>query len=385
MRKLLAGRKRKTARKSTGAVLLIGTAENSPDLVYASGFRAPDPVVFLRAGRKRMMVVPELELGRAARSSPGTSVRSPAELGLAVSRRRSLAAWAVALAREAGVRAVLVPPTFPHGVARDLERAGIRVRPAQGAIFPGRAVKSAHECDCIGEAQRAAVAAMAAARRLLSVSQPDRAGVLRHGGSVVTSQCVSREIGRVLLAHDCFCADTIVAGGVQGADPHERGHGPLRAGEPIVIDIFPRHLRHGYWGDLTRTLARGAVPPRVRRMYSAVRAARAAALAQVRAGVKCATVHAAAATELARRGFCTGRVNGHPAGFIHSTGHGVGLAVHEAPSVGPIDTRLRRGNVITIEPGLYYPDVGGVRIEDTVLVTPTGYSRFARCSDRMAV
>jgi Xaa-Pro aminopeptidase len=196
---------------------------------------------------------------------------------------------------------------------------------------------------------------------------------------------VKRLIERVLLDHGCSGKNTIVAGGEQGADPHEQGHGPLLARRPIVIDIFPQHTRSGYWGDLTRTVVRGAAGHELRRMYAAVRAAQAAALAKIRAGARCSAVHKAAAEELAGRGFETGARNGRPAGFIHSTGHGVGLAIHEAPSVSRFGGRLEAGNVITVEPGLYYPGLGGIRIEDTVEVTKTGWRYVVPCEKRFEI
>jgi Xaa-Pro aminopeptidase len=275
-----------------------------------------------------------------------------------------------------------VAADFPVGVARRLERAGVAVTVARDALFPERAVKSAAELRRLRESQQAAVLAMRAAQALIQSADAGRDGRLESRRTVLTAEAVRETIARTLLAHDCFCRDTIVAGGDDGADPHEQGSGPLREGEPIVIDIFPQHNRHGYWGDLTRTVLRGKASPALRKLYQAVRAAQNAALSHVKPGVKCATVHNAAVEEFARRGYTTRIVDGRPEGFIHSTGHGVGLSVHEAPSVGPTDTRLRSGHVVTIEPGLYYPGLGGVRIEDTVAVTPTGWRYLVPCEKR---
>jgi Xaa-Pro aminopeptidase len=152
------------------------------------------------------------------------------------------------------------------------------------------------------------------------------------------------------------------------------------------MDIFPQHLEHGYWGDLTRTVVRGKAPARLRRMYQAVRAAQAAALAAIRPGVKCATVHERAAAEMKRRGFATVMEGAEASGFIHGTGHGVGLSIHEEPALADgVDGRLRAGHVVTVEPGLYYPGFGGVRIEDTVVVTPGGWRYLAPCEKRLEV
>ena len=233
----------------------------------------------------------------------------------------------------------------------------------------------------MAEVQRAAVRGLRAAIAMIGRSRIAGNGALRLDGRPLTSERVRARIQEELFALDCLGRDTIVAGGAQAADPHERGRGPLYAHELIVIDIFPQHMGNGYWGDLTRTVIKGRPRPDQRRMYQAVKAAQRRALTLVRPGVALARVHREVQRELDRRGFQTGETDGVPSGFIHGTGHGVGLEVHEAPTLGTAPGRLRRGNVVTIEPGLYYPGVGGVRIEDTIVVTPGGCRPLARCGN----
>jgi Xaa-Pro aminopeptidase len=176
-----------------------------------------------------------------------------------------------------------------------------------------------------------------------------------------------------LLEHRCRGEETIVACGRDAADPHERGSGPLSAREAIVIDIFPQHMEHGYWGDLTRTVVKGQPGPKLVALYRAVKEAQRAALKAIKPRVQVCTVHKAAQQVFEKAGFATGITDGFPQGFIHSTGHGVGLDIHEPPSLGDSTARLREGQVITVEPGLYYRTLGGVRIEDTVVVTKEGW------------
>jgi Xaa-Pro aminopeptidase len=268
---------------------------------------------------------------------------------------------------------------FPLAAARELEAAGVKLDVEDGGLFPGRAIKSADERRALAQSQRAEVAGMRAAFALIASSRIGRGGWLMEGGRRLTSERVRAEIRRVLCAHACGTRDIIVAGGRQAVDPHEAGQGALRAHESIVIDIFPRHLEHGYWGDITRTVVRGTPSPELAAMEAAVRAAHAAALRLVRAGAEAGAVHEAAASEIARRGFRNATVDGRPEGFVHGTGHGVGLDIHEPPWVTPRGGRLRAGHVITIEPGLYYAAVGGVRIEDTVCVEKGGYRLLASC------
>jgi Xaa-Pro aminopeptidase len=354
--------------------------------------------VFLQSDGKQYLVVPELELGRARRETESSAFRdhypnadwdvevfSPKTLGIEKQRQARLSAWAQKVIQKANVNSVIVLPQFPYGIARKLEKMHIKLTAAKEELFPERAVKTADELRKIRQAQQAAVIAMRTAIAAIADSEIDRDGFLRAEGKAQTSERIRRVIEKALIEHDCFCRDIIVAGGVQGADPHEMGEGPLRAHEAIVIDIFPQHLKHGYWGDLTRTVVRGRANARLKRMYSAVRAAQSAALSAIRPGVKSATVHGCAVAEFKRRKFATGAENGRPFGFIHSTGHGVGLAIHEAPSVGRAEGRLKSGNVITVEPGLYYPDIGGIRIEDTVVVTSQGWRYLVPCEKRLEV
>jgi Xaa-Pro aminopeptidase len=370
------------ARKLTAPILLVDTPEKNADLRYASGFWAPDPVVFLHTPRGAFLVVSMLEQGRAmalAKQRGRLQVVTPEALGLQGRRRRSLGEWAAALLQREGIRRVVVPPSFPLGTTRRLESRGVRVVVAKAPLYPERARKRPEELEKIVESQRAAVAGMRAAIRMLRAATIGPNGTLRQGRQPLTSEQVKLCIQETLLAQGTFCRDVIVACGPQGADPHERGHGPLRAGQPIVIDIFPQHLEHGYWGDLTRTLVKGKPSPALRKLYRTVRQAQQAALDTVKAGVPVARVHAAVVEAIARAGYETRVVDGRPEGFIHSTGHGVGLDIHEAPSVAPVDGTLKAGEVITIEPGLYYPELGGIRIEDTVCVTREGHRLLAAC------
>ncbi len=261
-------------KQSALPVLMLGSSADCPDIEYATGFRAQDPVVALAHGPARVLVVPDLEYGRAREQGhAGLEVLTPRMLGLGRMAARRQTSWVTRLLRNRGLRTVQVAGTFPIAAARAVERAGARLRLAAGPLFPARACKHACEIGHIAESQQAAVVAMRAAIRLIAESTPRADGWLTWKGRALTAEDVRRRIAEVLLRRDCFCRDTIVAGGTQSAEPHASGHGPLPAGQPIVIDIFPQHLIHGYWGDLTRTVVRGACCARLRGMHRAVHAA----------------------------------------------------------------------------------------------------------------
>jgi Xaa-Pro aminopeptidase len=366
-------------KKLTTPVLLVEGGGHDANLRYASHFSATDPVVLLVNGRRKTLVVSLLEFGRAMTTAQVDEVLTPQLMRLKGPARQQVAHWALGLLEHKRIDAVQVSGDFPVRVADYLRANGISVQVANAPLFPGRRRKSAAEIEAIRRSQRAAVRAMKVAMRMISRASADNRGILMHEGKRLRSETVRHRIEEVLLEHDCVSEGTIVAGGEQGAEPHERGSGALRTGQPVVVDIFPRHKGTGYWGDITRTVFHGRPHPYVLQMYRAVAAAQQAARAKVKAGVTVKRIHETAQATLLAHGFATTVKNGWGQGFIHSTGHGIGLDVHEAPSLSLQKNRLLTGDVITIEPGLYYRQWGGVRIEDTFVVTRTGTELLVPC------
>ena len=372
-------------RKLRTPILAIATAGESSDVLYATGYAVVDPVVFLQASGKRFLVVPRLEIGRARKEAKKAVVYSAYDLGLPAAERKRLSGWAMGLLKKSGIRKVLVSSSFPLGVAERLRRFGIRIQVSKSPLFPSRQVKSREEIRKIANVQKASASAMKAAIKIIAASKIQRGGFLAHEGRRLTSERIRQSIDHVLLMHDCYARETIVACGRAGANPHERGDGPLKAGCPIVIDIFPKHRSHGYWGDITRTVVKGRASADLRRMYKAVLAAQEAALEILKPGITAARVHDAVEKKISERGYHTTRSGVSAEGFTHSTGHGVGLDIHELPSISQNDAVLRIGNVVTIEPGLYYHRVGGIRIEDTVAITSKGWKYLGPCPKKFEV
>jgi Xaa-Pro aminopeptidase len=352
-----------------------------PDQYYVSGFEAPDGYTSLYdADGGVHLLVSELEAGRARSSADADTVAVGSdygsrdiaeEHGRAEASYRTLARWL----DDRGVDAVSVPANFPLFDADGLRELGVTVDPAPatatgaGPVGEARATKSGTELEHLRAVQSANETAMAAAADLLAAAETD-GDVLRYDGETLTSERVKEEIEVALLREGCALDETIVAGGADGAEPHNRGSGPLRPDEPVVVDIFPRDKATRYHGDMTRTFVVGEADERAREFYETTERAFEAALAALEPGVTGEAVHAAACEVYEDAGYPTLRSDpGTDTGFIHSTGHGVGLAVHEAPRLGDgADGELRDGHVVTVEPGLYDPAVGGVRIEDLVVV-----------------
>ncbi len=361
---------------------LIDDDSADPDQRYVSGFDAPDPFQTLVADGTVHLLVSGLEYGRAKTEADAETVSRRVEYGY----REYVAEYGP---REAGIRtiaaflddhgaeSVSVPHGFPTGTADGLREQGVSVTvESEGIVEESRARKGAEEIEYIRETQRANEAAMAVAEGLIAGATIED-GTLYHDDEPLTSEVVKREIEIELLRHGCGLDDTIVACGADGADPHDRGSGPLEAGELIVVDIFPQDTESKYFADMTRTFCRGAPTDEMRRRYEVTRNAYEAALEAVEAGVTGADVHDAACDVIEAAGYDTLRNNPNAeTGFIHSTGHGVGLAIHESPSVSPAGGQLEDGHVISIEPGLYDPAIGGVRIEDLVVVREGGYENL---------
>ena len=361
---------------------LIEADSEEADQYYLSGFDAPDPFVTLYDGDVRLLFSRGLEYGRAVREARARSVdRGSAydyeshveEYGRHEGWSRTLASFLA----DHGVESVATPPSFPLRTGDGLREQGVAVQPDEdGIVTEIRARKTDEEIEHIHTAQRANEAAMERAETMLRETTVED-GRLYHEGAVLTSERVKEAIEIELLRHGCALDDTIVACGSDAADPHDRGSGPLEADESIVIDIFPRHKTNRYHGDLTRTFCRGEPDETVREWYDLTEEAKEAALDALEPGATGAEVHAAACDVYEAAGLSTLREDPTAeTGFIHSTGHGIGLDVHEQPSVSERGGELQPGHVVTIEPGLYDPEVGGVRIEDLVVVTEDGYENL---------
>jgi len=362
---------------------LIDADSTDSDQFYLSGFDAPDPFVTLYDGDVHLLFARSLEYGRATKEARADTVERYVDFGHGAKvdeHGPQEAVWRV-LAEfldAYDVDSVAVPPRFPLSTADGLRDQGVTVEPDDdGAVTEVRATKTDEEVEHIRTAQRANEAAMAAAEELLDDARVAAKGQLVYDGDRLTSERIKEEIEVTLLRHGCALDDTIVACGADAADPHDRGSGPLAAGEPIIVDIFPQDKASKYHADMTRTFVVGEPSETVQRWYDLTAEAHAAALDAVEPGVTGAAVHDAVCDVYEDAGMATLRSDGSTeTGFIHSTGHGVGLDVHELPRVAPNGGELEPGHVITIEPGLYDPEVGGVRIEDFVVVTEDGYENL---------
>jgi len=364
-------------------LLMVADSERDANMLYATGLFVPDPFIYLKTRGRPLIVMSDLEIDRARAQAPHCRVAALSacqqklrDQGI---KRPSLAHVVRQILRDKGVRRATVPDNFPLGLATDLESLGVKVRARPGTFFPEREIKSAAEVRKISAALMMAEVGMAEAMQVLRTAKIGRDRKLIYHNLTLTSEKLRSVIDCAILQASGLAANTIVAGGRQACDPHERGYGPLRAHELIVIDIFPRAQKTGYFGDITRTVVRGHASEAARKLYHTVFQGQKIAFKKIRAGTPTTGVHKAVQQFFEQQGYRTGRRHGRMEGFFHGTGHGLGLEIHEAPRVGATSTgRLQPGHVVTVEPGLYYPEIGGVRLEDVALVTTNDARNLTR-------
>ena len=375
-------------RTSTGQ-LIYASSERCADLLYLTGFLAEDPFFWYRAGDTECIIVSELELGRAqkqAKKHLRILSYNQALQQLRLTRKQFLPENVIAaISRHHGIYSWTVPQDFPYSLVCGAQSSRLRIQDKVGSVgerlsfncsngpfCPGRAVKSPEEIELIRQAEQIAEKGLAKGIAMLAEASIGKNGVLQLNGKTLTSEILHSEVNAELVRNGGFSSSTIIAPGKQAADPHQAGHGPIHANQPIVFDIFPRALS-GYFGDLSRTVIKGKAPDIVKKAFDAVYAAQRTVIENLKPGMTGQEAHFMAANLMEERGFKTDLTAPLPCGFFHGLGHSLGLEIHESPSLNTRNSKpLAAGNVVTVEPGLYYPEWGGIRIEDVVAITENG-------------
>ncbi|MFO0706639.1 MAG: Xaa-Pro peptidase family protein [Nitrospira sp.] len=366
---------KRTAAQPEVATLFIAASELDSNLYYATRFVAPDPFIYLEVKGERLLVMSDLEMDRAKTQATVDRVLSYSELEKKAKTQGVKEPTTIdvvhTVLREAKVRQLLVPANFPFIHATRLQELGYSMKPKRDPFYEQRVVKTAEEVKHIEAAQRATEDAVAAAHAALKRAEI-RSAELWLDGDVLTSERIKKLINVKLMERDCVAQHTIVAGGEQACDPHHEGTGPLPAHRSIIFDVFPRSATNRYFADMSRTVIRGSASPELKRLYQTVKDAQEEAITKVKDGADGMKIHQGICARFEKAGYKTGLVDGRMQGYFHGTGHGVGLDIHEAPRISRTGSLLQEGHVVTVEPGLYYPGLGAVRIEDMVLVTRDG-------------
>ena len=363
--------------------LRAGIPATNNHLYHRIRFLVGDPVAIIDFPDSSTLIIRDIEMERARKSVRTDRIACPADFAphgdpkaLSGDREIATARATAECIKRAGIDAVTTDRALPMLFAHELQAVGIRVTcdPEMGILE--RRAKDATEIVHLTDAQRMAERAVELACTTIARATPDADGVLQHEGAPLTAERIRALVDVFLLQHEFANAQMIVASGAQGGDCHDRGTGPIRTAQPVIIDCFPRSNRSLYFGDCTRCVVHGDIPDEIAKMHAAVCDAKAAAIGATRAGVTGEQVNSAAADIILSHGYHMGMPpHDAPASHTsmpHGTGHGVGLDVHEPPLLDRGGPELIAGDCITIEPGLYRRDLGGIRIEDMVIVTDTG-------------
>ncbi len=367
------------------AVIMAGIPSINAGIYHRLRFSVVDPVVYLQlpaanGPSRRLLILRDIELDRARRLARVDQVACPADFapqgGLSGDRETATAQAAAECLRRAGVRRAIGDRSLPLIYAEFLHREGISLQCDPDLGLLDRRRKDPQEIAWLGQSQGVTEEVIDRACRLIARAPARADGVLLDEGQPLTSQRVRAMVDHWLLDRGYANPPSIIAGGPIGADCHDLGHGELRTGQPVIVDIFPRNRETLYYGDCTRTVVHGDPPDDLRRMHAAVCKAKRAGIEAVRAGVTGEAVHRATIEVVQREGYATGlpAADAPPSycAMVHGTGHGVGLDCHEPPLLDFQGPPLVAGDAVTIEPGLYRRDLGGVRVEDLVIVTADG-------------
>lgn len=356
------------------ARLLYGDSDRNADIRYFAKAFVPDAFVSIDFGGKKIGVFNALEYGRMVKESAFDEVLPLNEY---LKEGDGPAAVICSLAQKYKIDAFEVPENFPAGLAFKLMQLGLKIEVVNGPFFPEREIKDDAAVSELKKGNAASAAGIRAAEEALkrSVIKEKK---LYLDGQLLTSERLRVIVDTACLEQGATGHNTIVAGGEQACDPHCIGSGPLRPNELIIVDVFPRLTATGYHGDMTRTFLKGQASDAQKRLVQAVLEAQKKALEVIKAGVSGADVHQVVLDYFDEKGFKTTYEHGVHKGFFHGTGHGLGLEVHEPPRLNLHNKEgLKLGTVVTVEPGLYYPGLGGCRIEDVVWVQADGYEKLS--------
>lgn len=351
-------------------------------MLYAAGFFVPDPFIFFQHKSTSYVVMSDLEIDRAKRQARADRVLSLSQYQRKLRKLGKVPTFIEILDllfRERGIRSLIVPANFSALLADQLRAKGFGVQIKRDPFFAEREVKNNEEVRQIAESLRVAVLGLEAGIRALKRTKVGHDGYLYLNGAKLTSETLKTAVNTTIMAQGWLPSHTIISSGNQCVDPHHEGTGPIKANTSIIFDIFPRSQKNGYFGDLSRTVVRGRASERLKKIYATVQEGQQIGFDLIRDGINGKEIHEKILELFAARGFRTGKINGRMQGFFHGTGHGLGLDIHEAPRIAPVDATLKSGHVVTVEPGLYYLGVGGVRLEDVVLVQPNGNRNLTDC------
>jgi len=367
--------------------LIYDCPDRNADLYYASHFLAPDDVLYVEHNSKKYLLLSDLEYERGKKEANVDRVLSLSAIREKAAKKGTANTVGLidTFLKELKAKTIFTPRSTSFTLVDALRKLGYKIFPGEHPFYPERTIKTLKEKKWMKDAQRVVFRAIGLAEKILRESQIKK-GQLYWKGKILSSERLRFELDRFLLELGFRTTDIIVAGGLQATDPHCVGSGPLRPNQAIIVDIFPRSDKTRFYGDATRTFCKGRATPQLKKQYAAVKFAQEMAISKIKAGINGKTIHQAIQKYFQAQGYPTKEINGVKQGFIHGTGHGIGLEIHEEPvRMTARDFYLEEGQIVTVEPGLYYRKTGGVRIEDIVTVTKKGCELFPTYPKRLEI
>jgi Xaa-Pro aminopeptidase len=358
----------------------FGCPFEHPNLLWLTGFRSVDSICYLQnKGEPGVIGASFNALDRVKKESFVKRTYDFSELNIQLLKANkaiaeNLDALIGPMLRDEFSGGVLgVPDEIPASVLVILQQLGYDVKVVEDLIPDARATKTSDEIKQIRKAGDATVGSISKVVEMIKDSEVAANKKLMHDGSPLTVGKVKLALEHFLLDKNAECSeDTILAVGKKAFDWHYLGktEDVLKAETPIILDVFPRLKLERYIADVTRTIVKGTPPKRVKEMFEAVQASADAAVDVLTHGAKIDDVNLACFNTLREHGFDSRRLNPEAKdGMTHGLGHGIGLEVHEKPSMYKHEDHFSAGHVMAIEPGVYLENAGGVRIENDYVVT----------------
>lgn len=371
------------------AKVLIDSPQKDSSILYITGYECLDPVVVIDYCGFVTGFFPATEVGRARKESRCKEVVDLSEALERIHKEHKYcpikAAVVLEWLRKNNLHSIQVPERFPLFEADYLRESGVEVFPVPEPFYPERVKKTEEEIARIRETSLKNVAAMREIKELLASASVDSDYDLHLRGEKLTSEFLQSFLLKSFLEKGLTADSVIVAVGDQGCDPHESGYGIVPAGKSIVVDIFPRSRTNHYFSDMTRTFCKHAASKELQELYDTVKVIQEKTVEQICAGTDAKLLHENVKSFFVAKGYSSGTINGLLCGFFHGTGHGVGLDCHEAPYLSQNGKRLEANQVVTVEPGLYYPGIGAVRLEDLIVVKEGGRENLTQFEKELMI
>ncbi len=387
------------AENDVEALLLYSDSYRDANMYYLTKFLVPDPFIFLkRVDEDPIIIVSQMEYPRAQKQSIAKDVRSYLDYNhleaVKTTKDPQLGAMkfiAKVAEKELGTGTrICVPPNFPVIAADVLREEGLTINPMFGVVEKARETKDSHEVEEIKAVQAVNEEVTSEAIEVIANSDVGSNKTLLINGEPLTVGKIKSFFGRKLLENGCLPEeDIIVACGTKASDPHYVGEleDKLKADQPIILDSYPRSIQKRYWTDMTRTVVKGRASDKLKKMFDAVSEAKNASFDAIQAGAVGSQVYDVCCDALEKAGYETTRGGKKiTKGMTHSLGHGVGLQIHESPRMSELYTSpLKAYSIVTVEPGLYDPQIGGVRLEDIIEVTKSGYNNLTKMETQLEI